>query len=238
MITEHSVNAFKCSNSIWSGNSCSNSICCYIYHLDAADNSQMLEDMGRRLQEFEDSMKESSAAVQKYRSKADALQAKGGTLDVRKLEKVKALLEETESLHNSIIFLKDFADGLVVDAPEGTDTMPLVERTDKLAQEWESLVETLRQQVGNLDSANVAVEECKEHAQELGDNVHGLMVDLHSMSPVARDVDSIHSQLDELGNFMTRMRETERELQSAEIACAQLQEEGFVSDSNLLDKVE
>ncbi|XP_014668087.1 PREDICTED: microtubule-actin cross-linking factor 1-like [Priapulus caudatus] len=78
----------------------------------------------------------------------------------------------------------------------------------------------------------------EEHVQDISDAVHHLVESERGMGPVARDVDSIHAQLDELGALVSRVRATERELGSAEAAAARLQQEGYMPNSDTIDKVE
>ncbi|XP_019645075.1 PREDICTED: microtubule-actin cross-linking factor 1-like [Branchiostoma belcheri] len=148
----------------------------------------------------------------------------------------KNLQSEVADLQSKIDYAKDFGEGVLADAPEGTDSSLIRGPLEAAKDRCEKLSSRIDELCGELESGLHELNQFQNNLRDLQTSLGDLEDDLDNMDPVARDIDAINAQIEEINMFDDKLGEKKAEADAAIKRCQELVDSGTASDPEDLKK--
>ena len=169
-----------------------------------SERAQAISDLIGKLAEFNDNAKDLGNDLQRAEDKLK--QTDGANKDPRLLDKIKNLLEETKELEKDFGKVEKGGEDLLGDADAlGADGSPIADTVNGLGDRLGHLRDRLEDKAEDLKNAGAAVGEFNEVAKDIGNALAMLDDELNKMGPVARDLNTLYKQKDEVTSFIQRI---------------------------------
>ncbi|MGH0143205.1 UNVERIFIED_CONTAM: hypothetical protein FKN15_078200 [Acipenser sinensis] len=167
-----------------------------------------LEEIAQRLKEFNESHKEAKEQLDGAKQQLEAHESLGAQAYSNKhLTNMKAQQKTLETLKTQVDYLKNLAQGLVVDAPDAAGVSDLLLQTDSLNQEYNSVNQQVEEKCSFLETKLQGIGQFQNNIREMFSQFADFDDELDSMQPVARDLDTLHSQKDDMKSFVNKVQE-------------------------------
>nr|XP_057902366.1 microtubule-actin cross-linking factor 1 isoform X20 [Doryrhamphus excisus] len=196
-----------------------------------------LEELAGRLKEFEEGQQAVERRLEAAKHQIEVQEALGPqACSAKSLERLRSQQESLRCLQPQVAYLQDLARGLLQDAPQtqGSDTEGahgLQEQARNTQAEYEDVTNKIEQCCSNLESRLHGIGEVQSHVRDVFSRLADLDDELDSLGPVGRDADSLASQADTLGGFLSRLAALRAELEAHASDCtAMLRREGSSPD--------
>ena len=169
-----------------------------------SERAQAISDLIGKLAEFNDDAKDLSSDLQRAEDKLK--QTDGANKDPRLLDKIKNLLEETKELEKDFGKVEKGGEDILGDADAlGADGTPIADTVNSLGDRLGHLRDRLEDKAEDLKNAGAAVGEFNEVAKDIGNALAMLDDELNKMGPIARDLNTLYKQKDEVSSFLQRI---------------------------------
>lgn len=205
-------------------------------HLNAIvfARAQDLDDVAAKLADFNDKARDLDHTLQRCGDRLSSLDALAGTgKDAKSLERMKALLDETEALGKQVDQVKHKGEDLCGAADSlGSDATHIQDEVERLADRYGSLRGKLEDRCHDLEEASQAVNQFGALVKNVGQELSGLDDELDRMAPVGRDVKTVTNQMDQLHSFMSKVDRKGDEINDAKAALEDLVSQGFTNANN------
>ncbi|XP_077362474.1 microtubule-actin cross-linking factor 1 isoform X17 [Festucalex cinctus] len=199
--------------------------------------TSQLEELSGRLKEFDEGRQAVERRLEATKHQIEVQEALGPqACSAKSLERLRSQQENLACLQPQVVYLRDLAQGLVQDAPqtsEGSDegAQRLQEQAKHTQNEFDDVSSKLEQCCSTLESRLHGVGEVQSHVRDVFSRLADLDDELDSLGPVGRDADSLASQADTLGGFLSRLAALRIELETHANECtAMLRREGSSPD--------
>ena len=123
------------------------------------ERSQSLEDIGQRLAEFTELLRDSQHAMQRCEDRLSSHDALGAAArDSKLLDRIRTLLDEVFLLEKGVDRVQQYASGLVADAAtHQSDASHIQDQADGLSERYTDLRSQLEDRCSTLETASQAV---------------------------------------------------------------------------------
>ncbi|RXM29988.1 Dystonin, partial [Acipenser ruthenus] len=167
-----------------------------------------LEEIAQRLKEFNESHKEAKEQLYGAKQQLEAHESLGAQAYSNKhLTNMKAQQKTLETLKTQVDYLKNLAQGLVVDAPDAAGVSDLLLQTDSLNQEYNSVNQQVEEKCSFLETKLQGIGQFQNNIREMFSQFADFDDELDSLQPVARDLDTLQSQKDDMKSFVNKLQE-------------------------------
>ncbi|XP_067862610.1 microtubule-actin cross-linking factor 1 isoform X14 [Heptranchias perlo] len=187
--------------------------------------SESIEEMAQRLKEFQDSLKNIQKKLDGTKQQLEIYDALGPQAYSNKnLEKLRTRQEALQILEPQVDYLRDLAQGLVEDAPDGADSSQLLQQAEVVQQEYGNVKQRVDESCLSMENRLQGIGHFQNHVREMFSHLADLDDELDSMSPIGRDLDSLQSQIDDIKQFMSKLKELKKDIETSEKECKQMLE--------------
>ncbi|XP_054619826.1 microtubule-actin cross-linking factor 1, isoforms 1/2/3/4 isoform X6 [Dunckerocampus dactyliophorus] len=199
--------------------------------------TSQLEELAGRLKEFEEGQQAVERRLEAAKHQIEVQEALGPqACSTKSLERLRSQQESLRCLQPQVVYLRDLAQGLVQDAPhrQGGNTegaQRLQEQAKNTEAEYEDVTNKIEQCCSTLESRLHDVSEVQSHVRDVFSRLADMDDELDSLGPVGRNADSLASQADTLGGFLSHLAALRTELEAHASDCtAMLRREGSSPD--------
>merc|ERR550517_2092724 len=176
-----------------------------------SERAQAISDLIAKLGDFNDNARDLSNGLQRAEDKLR--QTDGNNKDPRLLDKIKSLLDETKELEKDFGKVQKGGEDLLGDADAlGADGTPIADTVIGLGDRLGSLRDRLEDKAEDLKNAGAAVGELNEAAKDIGNALAMLDDEMNKMGPIARDLNTLYKQKDEVQSFLQRIASKKSEV--------------------------
>ncbi|XP_043573701.1 microtubule-actin cross-linking factor 1 isoform X6 [Chiloscyllium plagiosum] len=187
--------------------------------------SESIEEMAQRLKEFQDSLKNIQKKLDGTKQQLEIYDALGPQAYSNKnLEKLRTRQESLQMLEPQVEYLRDLAQGLAADAPDGADSSQLRQQAEVVQQEYNDVKQRVDESCLSMENKLQGIGHFQSRVREMFSYLADLDDELDSMSPVGRDLDSLQSQIDDIKQFMSKLKELKKDIETSEKECKQMLE--------------
>ncbi|XP_041107393.1 dystonin-like [Polyodon spathula] len=167
-----------------------------------------LEEIAQRLKEFNESHKQAEEQLYGAKKQLEAHESLGAqAYNNKHLTNMKAQQKTLETLKTQVDYLINLAQGLVVDAPGVAGVSNLLLQTDSLNQEYNSVNQQVEEKCSFLETKLQGIGQFQNNIREMFSQFADFDDELDSMQPVARDLDTLQSQKDDIKSFVNKLQE-------------------------------
>merc|ERR1719367_2686496 len=189
-----------------------------------------LNDVMGKLGAFNDDARDLDNNMQRMEGKLNDLDKK--PQDAKTLDAIKGMLDDTKDLDKLFGKLENEGEDLINDADHlGSDASNIKDTLDSMGDRLNGLRGRLEDKADDLKNAGAALGEFNEFLKDLANGIGMLDDDLNKMGPIARDLDTLHYQLDEVQGFLGKVNDSRKEIANASKAADDLISKGFAPNS-------
>jgi dystonin len=179
-----------------------------------SERGQAISDVLAKLGDFNDDVRDLNNSLGRAEEKLRHLDS--APQDAKTLESVKGLLEDADGLEGLFGKVRSTGEDLMADADHlGSDASNIRDTVGALGDRLGGLRERLEGKLDGLKNAGAAVAEFNDRVRDLNNSVAMLDDELNKMAPIARDLDTLHHQLDEVQHFIERIVRKKSEVEEA-----------------------
>ncbi|XP_068924104.1 microtubule-actin cross-linking factor 1 isoform X5 [Petaurus breviceps papuanus] len=185
-----------------------------------------LEEMTQRLKEFQDSFKNIEKKLDGAKHQLEIFDALGPQACSNKnLEKLRAQQEALQALEPQVDYLKNLTQGLVEDAPQGSDASQLLHQAQVTEQDFMEVQERVNSSCVTMENKLEGIGQFHCRVREMFSQLADLDDELDSMRAIGRDVDSLQSQVEDVRLFLSKIQCLKSDVEASEGECRQMLEE-------------
>merc|ERR1719367_1888020 len=189
-----------------------------------------LNDVMGKLGAFNDDPRDLDNNMQRMEGKLNDLDKK--PQDAKTLDAIKGMLDDTKDLDKLFGKLENEGEDLINDADHlGSDASNIKDTLDNMGDRLNGLRGRLEDKADDLKNAGAALGEFNEFLKELASGIGMLDDELNKMGPIARDLDTLHYQLDEVQGFLGKVSDSRKEIANASKAADDLISKGFAPNA-------
>ena len=176
-----------------------------------SERAQALADILSKLGDFNENARDLENGLKRAEDKLRATD--NSPKDPRLLDKIKSLLDEAKDLEKGFGKVQKGGEDLLNDADNiGADGQPIADTVNGLGDRLGNLRDRLEDKAEDLKNAGAAVGEFNEKAKDLGYVLAMLDDELNKMGPIARDLNTLYKQKDEVQSFLQRISKKHSEV--------------------------
>merc|ERR1719450_2052154 len=176
-----------------------------------ADRAQTLSDILAKLGDFNENARDLENGLKRAEDKLKGTE--NAPKDPRLLDKIKGLIDEANHLEKGFGKVQKMGEDLLNDADAiGADGQPIADTVNGLGDRLGYLRDKLEDKAEDLKNAGAAVGEFNEKAKDLGNALAMLDDELNKMGPIARDLNTLYKQKDEVQSFLQRIEQKHGEV--------------------------
>merc|ERR1719187_2184103 len=176
-----------------------------------SERAQSIADILAKLSDFNDNARDLENGLKRAEDKLKATD--NSPKDPRLLDKIKGLLDEAKDLEKGFGKVQKGGEDLLNDADAiGADGQPIADTVNNLGDRLGNLRDRLEDKAEDLKNAGAAVGEFNEKAKDLGNALAMLDDELNKMGPIARDLNTLYKQKDEVHSFLQRIEQKHGEV--------------------------
>lgn len=185
-----------------------------------------LEEMTQRLKEFQESFKNIEKKVEGAKHQLEIFDALGSQACSNKnLEKLRAQQEVLQALEPQVDYLRNFTQGLVEDAPAGSDASPLVRQAEVAQQEFLEVKQRVNSGCLTMETKLEGIGQFHCRVREMFSQLADLDDELDGMGAIGRDTDSLQSQIEDVRLFLNKIQALRVDIEDSEAECRKMLEE-------------
>ncbi|KAL0604712.1 LOW QUALITY PROTEIN: Microtubule-actin cross-linking factor 1, isoforms 1/2/3/5 [Plecturocebus cupreus] len=185
-----------------------------------------LEEMTQRLKEFQESFKNIEKKVEGAKHQLEIFDALGSQACSNKnLEKLRAQQEVLQALEPQVDYLRNFTQGLVEDAPDGSDASQLLHQAEVAQQEFLEVKQRVNSGCVMMENKLEGIGQFHCRVREMFSQLADLDDELDGMGAVGRDTDSLQSQIEDVRLFLNNIQVLKLDIEASEVECRHMLEE-------------
>ncbi|XP_069934821.1 microtubule-actin cross-linking factor 1 isoform X35 [Oryctolagus cuniculus] len=185
-----------------------------------------LEEMTQRLKEFQESFKNIEKKVEGAKHQLEIFDALGSQACSNKnLEKLRAQQEVLQALEPQVDYLRNFTQGLVEDAPDGSDASQLLHQAEVTQQEFLEVKQRVNSGCMTMENKLEGIGQFHCRVREMFSQLADLDDELDGMGAIGRDTDSLQSQIEDVHLFLSKIQVLKLDIEASEAECRQMLEE-------------
>uniref|UniRef100_A0A8C3H3R0 Microtubule actin crosslinking factor 1 n=1 Tax=Corvus moneduloides TaxID=1196302 RepID=A0A8C3H3R0_CORMO len=185
-----------------------------------------IEEMSQRLKEFQESFKNIEKKLEGAKHQLEIYDALGPQACSNKnLEKLKTQQEVLQALEPQVDYLKNLTQGLVEDAPDGSDCSQLLSQADVAQQDFKAVKQKVNDCCALMENKLEGIGQFNSRVREMFSQLADLDDELDSMGPIGRDSDSLQSQAEDVRAFLGKLHQLRSDIESSESECKKMLED-------------
>ncbi|XP_075294310.1 microtubule-actin cross-linking factor 1 isoform X5 [Opisthocomus hoazin] len=185
-----------------------------------------IEEMSQRLKEFQESFKNIEKKLEGAKHQLEIYDALGPQACSNKnLEKLRAQQEVLQALEPQVDYLKNFTQGLVEDAPDGSDCSQLLSQAEVAQQDFKAVKQKVNDCCMLMESKLEGIGQFNSRVREMFSQLADLDDELDSMGPIGRDSDSLQSQAEDVRTFLGKLHRLKSDIEASESECKKMLED-------------
>lgn len=195
-----------------------------------AERAAAISDVMAKLGMFNDDARDLDNNMSRLEGKLKDLEKK--PQDAKTLDAIKGMLDDTKDMDKLFGKLENEGEDLINDADHlGSDASNIKDTLDGLGDRLNGLRGSLEDKADSLKNAGAAMGEFNEFLKELASGIGMLDDELNKMGAIARDLDTLHFQLDEVQGFLSKVSENRKEVSNASKAADDLISKGIAPNA-------
>ncbi|NWW13997.1 MACF1 factor, partial [Oreocharis arfaki] len=185
-----------------------------------------IEEMSQRLKEFQESFKNIEKKLEGAKHQLEIYDALGPQACSNKnLEKLRAQQEVLQALEPQVDYLKNLTQGLVEDAPDGSDCSQLLSQAEVAQQDFKAVKQKVNDCCAVMENKLEGIGQFNSRVREMFSQLADLDDELDSMGPIGRDSDSLQSQAEDVRAFLGKLHRLKSDIESSESECKKMLED-------------
>uniref|UniRef100_A0A8C3XHH0 Microtubule actin crosslinking factor 1 n=1 Tax=Cyanoderma ruficeps TaxID=181631 RepID=A0A8C3XHH0_9PASS len=185
-----------------------------------------IEEMSQRLKEFQESFKNIEKKLEGAKHQLEIYDALGPQACSNKnLEKLRAQQEVLQALEPQVDYLKNLTQGLVEDAPDGSDCSQLLSQAEAAQQDFKAVKQKVNDCCALMENKLEGIGQFNSRVREMFSQLADLDDELDSMGPIGRDSDSLQSQAEDVRAFLGKLQRLKGDIESSESECKRMLED-------------
>ncbi|NXA03631.1 MACF1 factor, partial [Sapayoa aenigma] len=185
-----------------------------------------IEEMSQRLKEFQESFKNIEKKLEGAKHQLEIYDALGPQACSNKnLEKLRAQQEVLQALEPQVDYLKNFTQGLVEDAPDGSDCSQLLSQAEVAQQDFKAVKQKVNDSCALMENKLEGISQFNSRVREMFSQLADLDDELDSMGPIGRDSDSLQSQAEDVRAFLGKLQRLKLDIEASESECKKMLED-------------
>ncbi|NXM74886.1 MACF1 factor, partial [Serilophus lunatus] len=185
-----------------------------------------IEEMSQRLKEFQESFKNIEKKLEGAKHQLEIYDALGPQACSNKnLEKLRAQQEVLQALEPQVDYLKNFTQGLVEDAPDGSDCSQLLSQAEMAQQDFKAVKQKVNDSCALMENKLEGISQFSSRVREMFSQLADLDDELDSMGPIGRDSDSLQSQAEDVRAFLGKLQGLKSDIEASESECKKMLED-------------
>ncbi|NWX11607.1 MACF1 factor, partial [Aegotheles bennettii] len=185
-----------------------------------------IEEMSQRLKEFQESFKNIEKKLEGAKHQLEIYEALGPQACSNKnLEKLRAQQEVLQALEPQVDYLKNFTQGLVEDAPDGSDCSQLLSQAEVAQQDFKAVKQKVNDCYTLMENKLEGIGQFNNRVREMFSQLADLDDELDSMGPIGRDSDSLQSQAEDVRTFLGKLHGLKSDIEASESECKKMLED-------------
>ncbi len=191
-----------------------------------SERAAAISDILAKLADFNEDVRDLGNGLGRVEDKLKALES--APRDAKTLDAVKGLLDDARGLDKLYGKVRGAGDDLINDADHlGSDASNIRDTVGQLGDRLGTLRDQLEGKADDLRHAGAALAEFNDRVKDLNGAIAMLDDELNKMGPVARDLDTLHRQMNEVHSFIDRVVRKKAEIGDAERSAQDLISQGF-----------
>ncbi|XP_066552919.1 dystonin isoform X4 [Amia ocellicauda] len=167
-----------------------------------------LDEIAQRLKEFNESQKEAKGQLDVARKQLEVHVSLGAQAYSNKhLANMQDQQKSLAALKPQVDYLKNLAQGLVVDVPDAAGVTDLLLETDSLEKDYNLVSKEVEENCSMVETKLQGIGQFQNSIREMFSQFADFDDELDSMAPVARDLDTLQSQKDDIKGFISKLEE-------------------------------
>ncbi|NWW77013.1 MACF1 factor, partial [Climacteris rufus] len=185
-----------------------------------------IEEMSQRLKEFQESFKNIEKKLEGAKHQLEIYDALGPQACSNKnLEKLRAQQEVLQALEPQVDYLKNLTQGLVEDAPDGSDCSQLLRQAEVAQQDFKAVKQKVNDSCALMENKLEGIGQFNSRVREMFSQLADLDDELDSMGPIGRDSDSLQSQAEDVRAFLGKLHGLKSDIEASESECKKMLED-------------
>ncbi|NWU23833.1 MACF1 factor, partial [Dyaphorophyia castanea] len=185
-----------------------------------------IEEMSQRLKEFQESFKNIEKKLEGAKHQLEIYDALGPQACSNKnLEKLRAQQEVLQALEPQVDYLKNLTQGLVEDAPDGSDCSQLLSQAEVAQQDFKAVKQKVHDCCALMENKLEGIGQFNSRVREMFSQLADLDDELDSMGPIGRDSDSLQSQAEDVRAFLAKLHRLRADIERSEGECKKMLED-------------
>ncbi|NXY16581.1 MACF1 factor, partial [Atrichornis clamosus] len=185
-----------------------------------------IEEMSQRLKEFQESFKNIEKKLEGAKHQLEIYDALGPQACSNKnLEKLRAQQEVLQALEPQVDYLKNLTQGLVEDAPDGSDCSQLLSQAEVAQQDFKAVKQKVNDCSALMENKLEGIGQFNSRVREMFSQLADLDDELDSMGPIGRDSDSLQSQAEDVRTFLGKLHRLKSDIEASESECKEMLED-------------
>ncbi|NXJ42004.1 MACF1 factor, partial [Ciconia maguari] len=185
-----------------------------------------IEEMSQRLKEFQESFKNIEKKLEGAKHQLEIYDALGPQACSNKnLEKLRAQQEVLQALEPQVDYLKNFTQGLVEDAPDGSDCSQLLSQAEVAQEDFKAVKQKVNDCCTLMENKLEGIGQFNNRVREMFSQLADLDDELDSMGPIGRDSDSLQSQAEDIRTFLGKLHRLKSDIEASESECKKMLED-------------
>ncbi|NWV79315.1 MACF1 factor, partial [Dasyornis broadbenti] len=185
-----------------------------------------IEEMSQRLKEFQESFKNIEKKLEGAKHQLEIYDALGPQACSNKnLEKLRAQQEVLQALEPQVDYLKNLTQGLVEDAPDGSDCSQLLSQAEVAQQDFKAVKQKVNDCCALMENKLEGIGQFNSRVREMFSQLADLDDELDSMGPIGRDSDSLQSQAEDVRAFLGKLHQLKSDIEASESECKRMLED-------------
>ncbi|XP_041438126.1 microtubule-actin cross-linking factor 1 isoform X6 [Xenopus laevis] len=189
------------------------------------NKSGSFEEMSLRLKELKGSFSNIDKKLEGARHLLEIFTGLGPqACSSKNLESMRSQQDMLLALEAQILYLRNLIQGLMADAPQGSDVSHLVYQAQQVQHDFEMVKEDVNECCENMETKLQGIGQFHTHVREMFSELADLDDELDNMGPVGRDIDSLKSQAEVIQTFLETLQSLKSSIESSESKCRDMLE--------------
>ncbi|XP_071036383.1 microtubule-actin cross-linking factor 1 isoform X6 [Parasteatoda tepidariorum] len=198
---------------------------------DVLERAQALDDISHKLNVYQDKARDVNHSLHRLEDRLLSHDALGdSSKDPKLLARMKALLNEAGDVKRQLNGLRDYVDILVSEASPSVDTSHITNEVEDLENRHRILTQKLEDRCCDLESASEVIAQFNNKMKDAHLDLNHLEEELDNMSPIARDVKTLNAQINQIKNYLHRLKRARDDFEDVEHQCNDIITHGYTPD--------
>ncbi|NXA41394.1 MACF1 factor, partial [Eudromia elegans] len=185
-----------------------------------------IEEMSQRLKEFQESFKNIEKKLEGAKHQLEIYDALGPqACSTKNLEKLRAQQEGLQALEPQVDYLRNLTQGLLQDAPGGSDGSLLLSQAEVAQQDFQAVKQRVDECCVLMESKLEGISQFRGQVREMFLELADLDDELDGMGAIGRDADSLQSQGEDVRAFLDKLQRLKGDIEASESECKEMLED-------------